>query len=196
MPTAPGFADCSIEFTYAGFPRKSYVTLGVNPSDTDPLLVGTDVAEAMATTGSALDIIDSQVTMTGVYVAMGTDGGEDLHGFVPRSDAGRASGVGSPNNCAFLVHKRTARGGRRGRGRIYWPWSVQESNVDENGVILAANVTLVQGKMNTFLTALNTNGTPMVLLHSPGMTAEGPPNDVTSLQADGIIGTQRRRLGR
>lgn len=196
MATPPGFGDISVEMTYTAFPRSSFITFGVDPTDTDPIIVGTKVAESMALVGSVLDLIDNAVTVAAIHVALGTDGGEDLHAVVPRTDSGRSAAVNSPNNCAVLVHKRTARGGRRGRGRLYLPWSVQEAAVDENGVILSSNVTTMQGKCNTWLTDMGTRGVPMVVLHSEGLTAEGPPNSVTSLVVDGIVGTQRRRLGR
>jgi hypothetical protein len=34
----------------------------------------------------------------------------------------------------------------------------------------------------------------MYVLHSPGISAEGPPSEVTSLTTQTLIATQRRRL--
>lgn len=196
MTTPPGFADISVEFKYAGFPRSSFITFGVDPTATDPIVVGTLVAESIATTGSILDLVDNTVTMAAIHVALGTDGAEDIHAVVPRTDSGRSAAINSPNNCALLLHKRTARGGRRGRGRLYLPWSMQEGAVDENGIVLSTFVTSSQVKASLWLADMITRGVPMVLLHSTGLTTEGPPNSVTSLVVDGIVGTQRRRLGR
>jgi hypothetical protein len=36
----------------------------------------------------------------------------------------------------------------------------------------------------------------MYLLHAPGKTTPGAPNEVTSLVVSNVIGTQRRRLSR
>jgi hypothetical protein len=36
----------------------------------------------------------------------------------------------------------------------------------------------------------------MQLLHSPGLSTPGVPNEVTGLTVQSLIGTQRRRLGR
>lgn len=196
MATPPGYANCSLEFALVSFPRHAFITFGCNPTDTDPLLVATNVKEAAAFTGSLLDIIDSNVTMVAVHVALGTDGGEDLHGDLATSDAGRRSGASLPSNCALLVHKRTARGGRRGRGRVYLPWSLDDTIVDEIGIVPSATVTANNTKMATWLAQMTVEAVPMVLLHDEGLTAEGPPDPVTQLLVDGLIGTQRRRLGR
>lgn len=110
-----------------------------------------------------------------------------------------------PQNCALLVHKRTATGGRRGRGRIYMPW-VNEQNVDANGVIATTQLATYQTAWSGILTDLNAldTGTAgdfgdtfahMFVLHSPkGGVSGGPPSQVTALQCDSTIATQRRRL--
>jgi hypothetical protein len=95
------------------------------------------------------------------------------------------------------VHKRTALGGRKGRGRLFIPWAVADSNVDEAGIIVPATVVTMQTAVTSFLNGIITEGMNMVLLHSPdksGVTV--PPTTVSSLVVDGMIATQRRRLGR
>jgi hypothetical protein len=164
--------------------------------DTDPNTVATSVHGAIVTAGSLNSVMDSTSTLSRIRVSLGTDGGADLVADTAWSDAGGATGSMLPPNCAVLVHKRTARGGRRGRGRFFLPWAIIETAVDEVGIITPANVTTIQTAMNTFRSTLISNSIPMVLLHDPGKTATGPPDPVTSMTVDRLISTQRRRLGR
>lgn len=196
MPTPPGFADCSIELTHALSTRPAYITFGVDPSLTDPTLVAADVLNAARATGSLTKHLDSQVVLTAVRVSMGTDGGGDLVYVGQYTEA--CSGVASaaPLPTAILVHKVTARGGRRGRGRMYIPWFTNGSNISETGVVTGSEVTACNVVLETFRAALAAGGNPMVLLHGEGRTPLGAPDVVTKLVADSLVGTQRRRLGR
>jgi hypothetical protein len=202
MPTPPGFANVSIQLTVQSMTRPSYITFGVDPTDTDPQLVGAAVSAASMGTGSLMSIMDTTVAMPEVRVSLGTDGGEDLIGVYTSIGAGTNTKNGLPPNCAMLVHKITQRGGRRGRGRVFLPFCLDEGTVDEGGLITTTALGVMQLAMNTWRTALSTNGVPMVLLHEPSTpetenkTTPGPPNLVTALQVDKLISTQRRRLGR
>jgi hypothetical protein len=96
----------------------------------------------------------------------------------------------------MLVHKGTARGGRRGRGRLFIPWCLNNSDIGEDGLIGTTSMSSRQSAMNVFLAKLATESVPMVLLHDQGLTAPGSPDAVTYLNVDKLISTQRRRLGR
>jgi hypothetical protein len=196
MPTAAGFADVSVELVLTGFPRPAYITFGVDPTATDPSLIAASVAAAASVAGSLKSVLDATVTNTVIKVSLGTDGSGDISGEGNGFGSGGISLTALPPNCAVLVHKRTARGGRRGRGRFFLPWCVGETNVEENGSIQSSQVTTLQNAMNTFRAALVTEAVPMYLLHGPGQTPVGAPDQVTSLAVDSVIGTQRRRLGR
>ena len=197
MPTPPGFADISIRMVQSGLTRPAYITFGVDPTATDPSQVCTSVQTAYTAAGSLNTLIDTSVTTTGVRASLGTDGSADL---VYQSDitvaGGKTNATCVPPNCAILARKATARGGRRGRGRMYIPFAINDSDVDEAGLITSAYRTTINNALQAFLTALGVNSVPMVLLHSPGLTSQGPPDTVLSLVADTLIGTQRRRLGR
>jgi hypothetical protein len=197
VPTAPGFADISVRLQQTGLTRPAFITFGVDPVSTDPSQVATSVHTAYAGAGSLNSIMDSSVTTTGVRVSLGTDGAADLVYQAEFTTVGGNSISNSlPPNCAVLARKATSRGGRRGRGRLYIPWCVAETGVDEAGIIAGANRTPINTALQTFLTALGVNNVPMVLLHNPGLTAPGPPDTVLSLVCDSLIATQRRRLGR
>lgn len=196
MPTPPGFADVSIELTHALSTRSAFITFGIDPTLTDPSLVAADVLNAARATGSLTKHLDSQVVLTSIRVSMGTDGGGDIVfvGQYAEACSGVASALALP--MAILVHKTTARGGRRGRGRMYIPWFSNSSNVSETGVVTPSEVTACNTIVETFRTSLAAGGNPMVLLHGEGRTPLGAPDVVTKLTCDGIVGTQRRRLGR
>jgi hypothetical protein len=101
-----------------------------------------------------------------------------------------------------LIHKRTSRGGRRGRGRMYIPWASPTSDIGETGVVTSTRVTAAQSAINAWRTAVIAAAGPIVLLHrpsTPGTThpsTPGPPDEVSSLVVDPLVATQRRRLGR
>lgn len=196
MPTPPGYADISVRLTHASNPRPAYITFGVNPVDTDPIIVANKVSLALMGAAAFTGKLDSNVSITGVRASLGTDGGEDLVGENTGIGPGTMSIVSLPGNCAVLIHKMTTRGGRRGRGRMFVPWCVDEGNVDEPGIISAGAVSGIQLAWDTVLASLVTQTVPMVLLHGPGNTTPGPPDPVTSLRVDPLISTQRRRLGR
>lgn len=196
MPTPPGFADISLKFQLASFNRPAYVTFAVNPTATDPDDVAAAVLGAYTATGSMNSRLDSSVTMTEVTARLGTDGSEDLIGTATNAAPGGATGGAPPPNVAVLCHKRTARGGRRGRGRLFMPWYCSDNDTNEDGTLLTSAVTAIGLAMVTFMGALNTNNVPMYILHKPGNTLPGPPDLVTNITVSGLVATQRRRLGR
>jgi hypothetical protein len=200
MPTAPGYAACAVKLQCTGLNRPAYVTFGVNPTSTDPAIVAAAIKTAWYATGAANSRLDSEVTATEFIARLGTDGGEDLVGSVAGGAAGGLSSTLSPTpNVAILIHKRTARGGRRGRGRIFFPWCVSETQLEENGSLNSTAITGIQTAMTTWWVAHNTNDVPMVVLHRPSLVnpaPPGPPDPVTGLLVDPLVSTQKRRLGR
>lgn len=196
MPTPPGFADCSYEIKQLGLNRPAYCTFGVDPVDTDPSLVATALLGAFNAAGSFKSILDSSATLTAVRVSLGTDGTADLVTVLPASAAGGTTAVTTPPNVAILVHKATARGGRRGRGRMYLPWCAQATQIDEAGQVNATLITTLNAAMLAWRVALNTANCPLVLLHGPGKTGVPAPDPVLTLTVDRLAATQRRRLGR
>lgn len=194
MPTPPGFADVSMKLNLSTYNRPAFITYGVNPTATDPAIVANSLVSAWLDSGSMNSKLDSNVTMSEVTVRLGTDGGEDLIGSAVNTIAGTAGLSSPPPNVAVLIYKRTARGGRRGRGRLYVPWFVGSTNMTEDGVIAAATITALATSIGTWFTALQTRNVPMYLLHSPGKTTPGAPNEVTSLVLSNVVATQRRRL--
>lgn len=203
MPTTPGYADVSLQLKHALVTRPAFITFGIKPTLTDPVAMAASVYTAWSGGTSLKSAIDSNVTIGPTTVRFGVDGEED-HVAVDATTAVGTKGVVSITpNVAVLAVKRSSRGGRRGKGRLYLPWAVTGSMVDESGVIQTAELGSINTTLTIFLNALNTNLVPMYIIHGKGKptTADpaglgGLPNLVTSLQAVNLVSTQRRRLAR
>lgn len=199
----PGYADCSLELRHTTMARSAFITFGVMCSGVPADQVAQEALEPWFLPGSSMNsLLDNGVVVVGCTARVGQDGGEALVAYAESGAAGGASSSTVPANCAALIHKRTARGGRRGRGRVFVPWVLAESSVEESGLVATALKNQVQTAAGVWLTNLSNNSVPMYLLHSssaPGTdnpTPPGTPNAVTSLVVDSVIGSQRRRLGR
>jgi hypothetical protein len=164
--------------------------------------VGVDLGGAG---GSAQDIADTKADametaipdqdMAGGYTFLGCTlrvaavGGGSVLVEAPRSVVGTAAASSVPNNCAYLVHKNTARAGRRGRGRMFLPpWVIAEVDVNQNGILTGAALTNLQSRVDV--------GFPLaglVLLHDEA-PAIIDPDPILSLVVDRQIATQRRRM--
>lgn len=202
MPTPSGFADCSYELRHASVLRSAYITFGCDPTATDPSTVATLLNTAFAAAGSLKACFDTNVTLVNTRVSLGTDGAEDLVGIAGTAVLGTESMTSLPSNIAVLVHKRTTRGGRRGRGRFYLPWSLGTTDFGEDNTINTADRTRLQTALDTWFSAVNTGVGPLVVLHRPSApevdvpTTPGPPSVITALAVDPVVATQRRRIGR
>lgn len=199
----PGFSDIAIELRASGDPDPWYVTFGVDSSDAagDLVVIG-DVCNSAWT--AVMQQISPIVSFTGCKVTVGQDGPFPIRGFVPQAGgptAGASNVDKLPSNCALLVRKTSAEGGRRGKGRFYVPGLVSDNQCDNLGVIAGASLTVWQELFSDFFDFLTDTtvgppaSLPMVVLHdSLGVTPPGDPTPVTGLQVDGVIATQRRRM--
>jgi len=129
-------------------------------------------------------------TYRGVEVTMGSETGP-LGGSAPANLQGTLGANVLPPNCCVLVKKKTARGGRKGRGRNYWPcmW-FGEGDVSSVGIIDPAIVTAVETEMQAALDLQAATNFPPMLLHEDGTT----PNGIQVLEVSSLLATQRRRL--
>jgi hypothetical protein len=201
-----GYVLASIELRHDLQNRSAYITHGcesLSEDSLDPNSVAQEVLEAFlgppgtpATGATLVRWMDTSVTIRSCTVRIGQGSGEALTGFVTSTRRGVSGHNSAPPNCAALLHKRTQRGGRRGRGRAFFPWVLDEATVNEAGQIESGWLANLQEGANNWLAALAASERDMVILHSEGVTSTGLPNTVTSIQVDPLIGTQRRRLGR
>ncbi len=101
-----------------------------------------------------------------------------------------------PQNCAFLLHKRSGLGGRKNRGRMYLP-GVNEALVDDKGLMSTTAINGVNAAAAaTLADIIAIEGVErMVILHTQPLGPVGTvPTPVTTLLLDPVLGTQRRRL--
>lgn len=198
MIIPPGFLSASYELQLAAFSRSAFITMGHenNTGVNDPVELAETLLDAMLTGVTFQDGLDSNVTMRSCTVRLGQDGGDPLVGVGTGSATGGLSSASPPANVAVLVHKRTAAGGRRNRGRLFIPWYVIETNVQEDGTIDSGTVSAINGYMNGWRTNLVTVQLPPVVLHSVGNSVAPAPTPITALTVDNLVATQKRRLGR
>lgn len=199
-----GFAQVQIQITHSGMARRAMITYGVDVSGAggDYLGIAQDIPGLWQTGHAAT--FDDNTTFGPVTLRVGQDGGEALVVTGTASFVGTASSQTIAPNNALLVRKLTSRGGRRGRGRMYIPWILGESNVDEVGRVDSGYAATRNVALATLRTAHGTSSPPcpMVLLHATSAdgvdppTTPGPPDPITALVCDLIVGSQRRRLGR
>jgi hypothetical protein len=198
----PGYAHVLVPFQHAQLARAAVITWGidVDAAGGDYVQVANDMVEAAM--APWFQHIDNQVTVGPATLRVGQDGGDPLSVEGSYSEAGDESAAMSPPNTALLVKKQTGTGGRRGRGRLYMPWTVQEGATNDVGIIDPTSLAARQTSADVMLAELATPvvgqySTPMVLLHdSSGAGTEPAPSVVTALVCDALIANQRRRLGR
>jgi len=197
-----GYAQVLVPLKHANLARSAACTFGVNMAswtESDQDLCDA-ICQAWETAWD--EWLDSQVTIGPVVLRVGQSSGDPLTVIGTTTQAGANTDAQSPPNVALLVKKASATGGRRGRGRMYLPWTCQEDAVDEVGNIGGASLSAFQVSASAFYTDLGTGVTgtdpsPMVILHdSSGAGVEPGPSLVTALNVDSRIATQRRRLGR
>lgn len=186
------YAQVNLEFLWQVSGQKAEVAYGVqlvDPSDTPQDVANSVVGAYTANTMASLQV--GKVALSNVHVKFGpNDVGASLD--FPQNIVGTATGEGLAPNSALLVSKNTAFGGRRGRGRMYWP-GIQDGTIDDYGHVTTASLATYQSKFTAFLASHVSSNIPMVLLHGSNPPL---PYLVTTLAVQTLMGTQRRRLGR
>lgn len=200
----PGFAQLSIPMRHTGLSRAAVVTFGIEYSEADtPYANILDwVLQQWGETLGAT--VDSEVTQGPIEGRFGVTGGEPIG--IVGTDTFTSISVDArpPAQVALLIKKSTNRGGRRGRGRMFLPWAVNETSVSELGVVEAGTLSDFQDAADAFLLAIGTASgedgpNPMFLLHVQSdeqSTTPGVPNVVSALEVQALVATQRRRLAR
>lgn len=104
----------------------------------------------------------------------------------------------SPVFSTLVVSKQTANAGRQFRGRCYPPLTITtESQVDQQGNILAAQVTAQQGFWDAFLASPTLANCQPSVLHATPLSGVTPfPTPILKLRVRPVVGIQRRRRAR
>lgn len=116
--------------------------------------------------------------------------GEDFVGLWEGTFYGELDLPIAPPNVTHLATKRTGIAGREHQGRMYIP-AVAETKVDAAGVLDPVYRADLQTACDNFLDKMLADDLPVFLLHNNALTA---PDQVTSLQVQQKVATQRRRL--
>lgn len=188
----PGFALVSYKFSLIGDPEVMVTTLGI---DMDGFAGGQDAADELAgqfLVGFTPADILSDYSFLGTTVAVGQDGGDPVNYLgVPTADGEATLGSALPQNCAFLVQKRSGVAGPQGRGRMYLPpFAAIESEISSNGVLSPGATAAIQGRVNDAFPVDSA-----VILHD-ALSPTTVPTPITVLVLSNLLATQRRRLRR
>lgn len=186
-----GFAQCTLVITREGDPEPYNVTwgsaIGGDPY-TIPLSGWIDMFEILA------PALGGNERMLSVKVRQGpsTDPDAPTAEF-PLGIDGTDLAARLPPNVAILLRKVTALGGRKNRGRLYWP-SCAESTVSDTGEL----VTSTQNAFNDIFEDWRNNWRGYlelgehVILHN----SETAPTQIEGYVCQPLAATQRRRLRR
>jgi hypothetical protein len=186
-----------MQFFLAGDAEAMVVTVGVDSgAEDDPSVLADAVWSRLSGSGTIFQSssLTEDWTMGPFVASIMTSTG-------PQIGTGESSVTGTitthttlPQNCAVLVQKRTARGGRRGRGRMYFPPVYpNEASSGPTGNLDPVPFAAWQEAMVDFHTVSVAEGQPLVLLHSVEAGAIAP-DPITSLVAQQRLATQRTRL--
>lgn len=190
-----GFANFVVNYTMAGDTEAMQTSWGVDVSDAGGAY--DDVLEYLADGyANAWQAETSDQTVIGPYrLEVGQDGGDPITVEYGATTTGSNNDEPLPPNCALLIRKASALGGRRNRGRAYFPGLALKPSSSPAGVLDPAAVTALQGDADEWWTLAATAGPPevsgLVILHSE---APFTPTPITSLDVQDKIATQRRRL--
>lgn len=189
-----GFSQVNLLFGGTAVPLGAQMTFGVeNTTDADPATIAALVDAAYNTA----EVYKSQSTscgLTGILVKNGPNA-TGASAQIAVSRTGSYAQPALPPNVSVLVRKFTAVGGRKGRGRMFFPAFV-EGQVTEGGVIAPAEMTPLQTRFAAFRTGMRTAGIPPFLLHSGTGGFADLPNEITGFTVENKVATQRRRLRR
>jgi hypothetical protein len=186
-----GYAQVNLKFGGTAFPTGAECTFGVRLlTADDPATVASTIEDITLT--RLQDRLPSTVTLNSVLVKFGPNATGPFDDFGSNTPGTGSSGNVNPN-MAMLIKKGTNLGGRKGRGRMYWP--VAEDQVDQAGVLKTSpdQVTAMNEALADWAADLVAADLPLMLLHNdPGDT----PSAITTLATQAITATQRRRLRR
>lgn len=198
-----GYGQFVLPIQLEGDPEGMVVTIGFkNDSALSFNGIANNIQNAlMGSTTFAASAIASVYNVGPATVTVMTNLGPQV-GVADTIVSGENTGIlPPPQNCAWLIQKRTARGGRAGRGRMYLPLiNVTEASVSATGDVLALTVDDMQTTFTQWLADCATLQLPLYLLHSESESELPPPplppDAITSLVVQTKIATQRNRLRR
>ena len=196
----PGFGLAAWRFALAGDPQEMVTTCGVSLGDAQGAFAeaANNCFRAFSQEFPAAQL-DADWTVLGVRLWVGQDGGATVpYDSTEAGYTGNASGGGPVQNTAVLVKKSTARPGRHGRGRFYWPpFGLSVAGYSPAGMLASGTLADYQDRfsqMYSNMFAGNSGGMTFAvgpqLFHSNDLA----PDDITAFTVQPQLATQRRRL--
>lgn len=196
-----GYAALSIEHWLSNYTRPAVVTLGAKILGTET--GGVNLADAFheAFSEAFRARMDSGVTLRNARAVVGQDGADPLVFDSTLSTPGAGGRESTAPALALMLDKRTGIGGRRNRGRMYFPWAVADSEVSEQGAVASAALNNWSSACVTFMQEMTAVGSSVgthlfdfpALLHSD---VEAVPTEITSMVPNPVIRTQKQRQAR
>lgn len=195
----PGYASAALVFNSSQGTQPFVTTIGVDVSDAGGDYVAV-ADKVMADYAAAFNNQWSQaLVLDRVTLTVGADGPSGSVDSTLAPIPSTRSGSFPPVAMSAIARKVTNRLGRQGRGRMFLPGVLSESEVDEDGSIINTRRTSLNTQLNTFYTLLiDSEGlypftTPPVLLHGPSVTLN-PPDPIVGLVASDTVGWIRGRI--
>jgi hypothetical protein len=201
----PGYYQCKFRWRLQGDPEEIISTLGVTPRDDGDRDI-VDVAHAMWNAWAGAfepDTLSDQYSFVGCDVIEGSNDNSGEHASWDEIQVGTSIKPTPCQNCAPLVKKKTAKGGRKNAGRMFLPPGyTPEIEVSPTGAISNAMLALLQSYLTQFLVNMSdsvpTPPEPLadlapVLFHNDQAME---PTPLTALTIDPRMATQRQRMRR
>lgn len=147
-------------------------------------------------------ITDTNYTFLPTIVYSNTGSGIASATSTQASTPGTAVKATAPCELNVGIRKRTGFIGKGYRGRMYWPIGLNETSVDEGGVINSTTVTAVQAAIVAWNNAIVGAGDPFTLMYlfrNPTPTnpnADRVPVPILSYDVSPVCTSQRRRRSR
>lgn len=181
------FFETTMHFEVPGQSGDVIVSLGWNGADssTEPDYLG--VNDALA---GLQGNIASPCVMRLITYNLGSPGADNPVHEETVEVPGLASGVTHSPATAILVQKRSLSGGRRNRGRAFYP-GAEKNSVGGDGIIAAATVTGIQTNWDDMVTDMQALGYAPHIFHQ---SAPFAPTGVSAFSVQSQIATQRTRL--
>lgn len=182
-----GYYETTMHFTLPGQSGDIVTSLGWQGHDADTPPVYEDRVSAL---NQLMGNISDDCVLTVVTFNLGSAAVDNPTHDTADGTAGLSTGAALPANVAVLVQKRCGLGGRRNRGRCYFP-GLSFSALDGGGTIAGATLGGLQTNWDEMVGDFAGSGDLPVLFHN---TAPFTPTPVVSLEVQPTVATQRTRL--
>lgn len=181
------FFETTMHFTQSGQSGDIVCSLGWAGADSSSPPDFSGVADAL---GGLQGNVSAGSVMSSISFNLGSSAADNPVHDEAVDFPGLASGEVLTLASCILVQKRSLSGGRRFRGRCFYP-GVERNGVTSDGIIDSSVVTGLQTNWDTMVTDMQALGYAPNLFHQ---TAPFTPTGVSAFVVQNKIATQRTRL--